>query len=49
MREKQKGENCPSSKKRGFDQGALVGGGKGGDLDIKYRNKRDKYIRRPIF
>ena len=36
MKEKQKGENRPSSKKRGFDQGTLVGGGKGDD-DIKYR------------
>ena len=30
MKEK-KGENCPSSKKRGFDPGALVGGGEGDD------------------
>ena len=38
MIEKQKGENCPSSKKRGFDPGALVGGGKGDDPEIKCTN-----------
>ena len=38
MKEKQKGENSQSSKKGGFDQGALVGGGKGDDRDIKCTN-----------
>ena len=27
----EKGENCPSSEKRGFNQGAPTGGGKGDD------------------
>ena len=41
MKEKQKGENRPCGKKRGLDQGALVGGGKGDD-EYKTKQKQKK-------
>ena len=43
MKEKQKGENCPGSKKRGFDPGAPTGGGKGDDEYKKDRSRNQIY------